>query len=373
MQHIKYGIIGCGMMGQEHIRNIALVDGADVLAIFEPDATMRAAAAALVPDAIFVESIREVLAIDDVNALLIASPNHLHVWQMQEIARQRPLPILVEKPVLVSVDDIRALKVLGQNYPAPIWVAMEYRYMPAASVLLNQAGQATGGITMLSIVEHRFPFLGKVGDWNRFNANSGGTFVEKCCHFFDLMRHIMKANPKYVMALGGQAHNHIDERYDGRQPDIWDHGYVIVEFENGKRASLELSMFAEGSPFQETISAIGPSGKIEAKIPGPQRFWPKERGPEPIARVKIFPRDPSIPISSSEIPVDPGLLAAGDHNGSTYYQHQRFINLIRTGGTPEVSLHDGIWAAAMGLAAQQSALEARAIHMHEFGLDDLSR
>jgi myo-inositol 2-dehydrogenase / D-chiro-inositol 1-dehydrogenase len=24
---LRYGIIGCGMMGQEHLRNIALLDG----------------------------------------------------------------------------------------------------------------------------------------------------------------------------------------------------------------------------------------------------------------------------------------------------------------------------------------------------------
>ena len=43
----RYGIIGCGMMGQEHLRNIALIEGASVAAIFEPDASMRARAAAL--------------------------------------------------------------------------------------------------------------------------------------------------------------------------------------------------------------------------------------------------------------------------------------------------------------------------------------
>jgi predicted dehydrogenase len=48
---------------------------------------------------------------------------------------------------------------------------------------------------MLTIREHRFPFLSKVGDWNRFNRNTGGTFVEKCCHFFDLMRLILKLGP----------------------------------------------------------------------------------------------------------------------------------------------------------------------------------
>jgi hypothetical protein len=46
---------------------------------------------------------------------------------------------------------------------------------------------------MLSIREHRFPFLTKVGDWNRFSENTGGTMVEKCCHFFDLMRLITRS------------------------------------------------------------------------------------------------------------------------------------------------------------------------------------
>ena len=70
---------------------------------------------------------------------------------------------------------------------------------------------------MLSITEHRFPFLDKVGDWNRFNAQSGGTFVEKCW-LFDLMRLIIGAEPQYIMSMAGQAHNHLDERYDGKVP-----------------------------------------------------------------------------------------------------------------------------------------------------------
>ena len=35
---IKYGMLGCGMMGHEHLRNLALIDGAQVVAIAEPDA-----------------------------------------------------------------------------------------------------------------------------------------------------------------------------------------------------------------------------------------------------------------------------------------------------------------------------------------------
>ena len=38
---IRYGIIGSGMMGREHIANIALLDGATVTAICEPDDRQR--------------------------------------------------------------------------------------------------------------------------------------------------------------------------------------------------------------------------------------------------------------------------------------------------------------------------------------------
>ena len=48
---IHYGMIGCGMMGQEHLRNIALLGGTKVTAIYEPDAQMAATAATFAPDA----------------------------------------------------------------------------------------------------------------------------------------------------------------------------------------------------------------------------------------------------------------------------------------------------------------------------------
>jgi predicted dehydrogenase len=364
---LHYGIIGCGMMGQEHLRNIALLDGAKVAAIYEPDAGMRAAASALAPEARMVGSVAEVLAVPEVNCLLIASPNYLHLGQLEEIARIRPLPVLCEKPLFTDPADAPRLAALRAAYPAPIWVAMEYRYMPPVAHLLREAQAATGGVRMLTIREHRFPFLPKVGDWNRFNRNSGGTLVEKCCHFFDLMRLVAGCDPVRVMASGGQAVNHLDEVYGGERPDIWDHAYVIVDFESGMRAMLELCMFAEGSRYQEEISAVGPLGKIECLVPGPGRFWPAHLGAAPVPKVIRSPRNPAGPVEL-DIPVEPALLAAGDHNGSTFFQHQGFQRTAKGAQDPEVSLIDGWWAVAMGLAAQESAIAGKAVNLRHAGL-----
>ena len=41
MKTVRYGILGCGMMGKEHIRNIQLIDGATVSAVADPDVSMQ--------------------------------------------------------------------------------------------------------------------------------------------------------------------------------------------------------------------------------------------------------------------------------------------------------------------------------------------
>ena len=362
---LRYGIIGCGMMGQEHLRNIALMkDLAKVTAIFEPDSGMREEARALAPQAQIHDSIADLLADTDITALLVASPNHLHLAQLRQIRATRPLPVLVEKPLFTDPAQVDALQALVRDWPAPLWVAMEYRYMPPVAALVRDADTLTGGVKMLTIREHRFPFLPKIGDWNRFNRNTGGTLVEKCCHFFDLMRLILRDDPVRIMASGGQSVNHMTESYGGETPDIWDHAYVIVDFERGARAMLELCMFAEGARYQEEISAVGPAGKVECLVPGPGRFWPAHLGAPPIAQLIVSPRTPKGP-HAMEIPVDAALLDAGDHNGSTFYQHQRFAAAALGHAPVEVTALDGWWAVAMGMAAQESAISGRAVDLRK--------
>ena len=336
------------MMGQEHLRNIALIEGAEVTAVYDPVDDLARHAAELAGGATVTESLGDLLA-RDLDALVVVSPNHCHVPQLQEIAATRPLPLLMEKPLFTREEDRKALETL--DYPAPVWVAMEYRYMPPVAALIEEAEAATGGVRMLTIREHRFPFLPKVGNWNRFNAQTGGTLVEKCCHFFDLMRLILKAEPVRVFASGAGGVNHGAEIVEGRVPDILDHAFVIVEFDSGARAMLDLCMFAEGSYWQEVISATGELARIDAMIPGPARFAPG--GKERASQLVISNRGTKME-EVREIHVDETILGAGDHHGSTFFQHEKFARMVREGGVPEVSLRDGLIAVAVGAAAEES-------------------
>ena len=61
-------------------------------------------------------------------------------------------------------------------------------------------------------------------------------------------------------------------------------------------------------------------------------------------------------------------MAAGDHHGSTFFQHEKFIDLVRTGkGAPEVSLMDGYWSVLVGEAAEESARSGQAIDLRGKG------
>ena len=360
----RYGLIGSGMMGQEHIRNINLLGGAKVVAVADPDLAMSRKGQDLAgPETQSFLTHNDMIREVELDAIIVAAPNHLHFPILRDVLRSE-VPVLCEKPLGVTNDECAQIEKMQRRRAAPFWVAMEYRYMPPVQRLLQEIEDGTAGtVQMLAIREHRFPFLPKIGDWNRFNDNTGGTLVEKCCHFFDLMRLILKSDPIRVYASGNIDVNFLDEDYDGRKPDILDNAYVIVDFASGARAMLDLCMFAEGSYWQEVISATGNKARIDARVPGPARFNPD--GQERASQIVISERL-SRSTRKEDIPVDEAVLRAGDHHGSTFYQHVRFLDMLTNGGAPEVSVHDGRVAVAVGAAAEESARTGQAIKLPDF-------
>lgn len=338
-----YAIIGCGMMGREHMANLALIPGAELVAIADPDEGSRQWAAAHAEHlgqkpTLFADN-AQMLAEAKPDAFIVASPNFTHYDIARPLMEAGPA-ILMEKPMCTAVDEALTLAEKVRDYPSLFWVGLEYRYMPPVTRFIERvhSGEA-GDLKMLSIREHRFPFLPKVGDWNRFNRNTGGTLVEKCCHFFDLMRLILRDEPVRVFASGGQDVNHLDESYGGEVPDIIDNAFVMLDFAGGARAVLDLCMFAEGSEQQEEISAVGPIGKLEVKIPAAEITW--------------SPRDRSGPFVE-EVHTPPEALEAGSHHGATYFQQRDFHAALVEGTAPLITARDGYRSVVIGAAAQQS-------------------
>ncbi len=365
---IRYGIIGCGSMGREHILNLHAMGGALVTAVSDPHGPSRDASQNLVDGwtpRVFAHH-QDLLASGLCDAVVIASPNFTHIDVMRD-ALAADVHILVEKPLVTRIEDGVELVECEKARPFKdkiVWVAQEYRYMPPVAEAIRLTHEGTvGRVQQVAIREHREPFYPKVGDWNRFSANTGGTLVEKCCHYFNLMDLILKEQPLRVFASGGQRVNHLDESYGGRTPDILDSAYVVVEYPSGARALLDLCMYAENSVDSEHVTIVGDEGKIESLLPsgilrvGRREDWGRRE-------VWGQPSGTGRGVAVRQVR-DTNIRYLGQHFGASYIEHQRFAEAIRAGRPPEIPLEEGLRAVATGLAAHRSIELGRVVEMRE--------
>lgn len=358
-KEVRFGIVGSGMMGREHIRNLRLLPNARLTALADPVASSleSALAEAADPAVKTYDSAEALAASGEVDAVIVASPNFTH-RQVLEPLFAAGLHILCEKPLCTTLKDARWAADRAKTHQAAFWTGMEYRFMPPVAAFIAGVHRGdVGRLVSLSIREHRFPFLVKVGDWNRFSRNTGGTMVEKCCHFFDLMRLIIQDEPVRVYCSGAMDVNHLGERYGGETPDIIDNSFTIVDFAGGQRAMLELNMFADGAHNQEEITAVGDKARLDVLIPDGDLVHSPRVG-------FLNPKR----VTRTHVPVDQAALEAGSHHGATFHQLEAFLAAVAGDGPVLVSADDGLSAVAIGVAAEISAREKRVVEMAELGV-----
>lgn len=361
---LRYGIIGAGSMGREHIENIKIMGGATITAIADPDAgSIQQASAVAASHPKQFNDHRALLDSGLVDAVVIATPNDTHVNVLQD-ALATDLAVFIEKPLATTVEDCKKIIDWEAKRSALTWMGLEYRFMPPVNEVIQRAkAGAVGKVHQVAIREHREPFYPKVGNWNRFAKRTGGTLVEKCCHYFNLMDLIIGSQPIRVFASGGQNVNHLDEKYDGQQADMLDNAYVVLEYAGGIRAMLDLCMFAEGSYDKEILTVVGDEGKLESFLPslnvrysrredwGRRSGWGIGEGTGRGSEVKQV--------------IDLSVKYLGHHYGASYIEHVKFRDAIINKTPAEVTLKDGATSVITGLAAHKSIAESRPVTIAE--------
>jgi myo-inositol 2-dehydrogenase/D-chiro-inositol 1-dehydrogenase len=162
--NISVAVLGVGMMGQEHISYMSKYPQIQIKYLCDTNSTMVQKAMALItaeekPEC-FAEEKDLLKRASEIDLLVIATPNFMHTPHLLRWAKY-PICILVEKPVAISEKQVFALQVASPSFEANIWVAMEYRYIPAIQKLY-QLLPSIGPIKNVTIRENRFPFLTKI-------------------------------------------------------------------------------------------------------------------------------------------------------------------------------------------------------------------
>ena len=124
---VRYGLIGAGMMGIEHIKNLALLQGADLVAVADPaEASLASAREALGDRGANVTMFADGAALARsglVDAVIVATPNFTHRTTLEPVFDAH-LHILCEKPLATTVEDARWIAERAAGYDKVVWTAM---------------------------------------------------------------------------------------------------------------------------------------------------------------------------------------------------------------------------------------------------------
>ena len=356
----SFGFIGCGMMGQEHIRNALLLGRARIGGLYDPAMKSVMAATDYVerhqaeaPN--IYQSLEEACHDPHTDALIIATPNYTHL-EVLRVAAESDKAIFLEKPIATTVSDAFEVCRIAKQHPRPVRFGLQYRFKAIYAEAMHEVfeRQSVGRVHSINMLEHRFPFLDKVNQWNKFNEYTGGTLVEKCCHYFDLMNLFAAGTPDRVYAVGNQAVNFHNFSRDNKQADGIDQAQVTISYDSGVIAGFSLCMFAPGS--REELSICGDVGRLyaseQASLEGDHtsllEIWRGENG-----------------ASRTITPEYPAFIARAGHHGSTFFEHAAFTDDLVRGTNSGPGEASGFWSVAVGVAAQESIEKGRAVEMEE--------
>ena len=347
---LGYAVIGTGMMGREHIRAVHQLNQARIVGVFDTNtqsvgkALKEFAGTEHEPPKAY-KTIAEINQDAEVDAVLICTPNFTH-REIFDAVKISGKAVLLEKPMATTLEDAFYLARASLSYPAPIQLGMQYRYKSQYQLALNSLTKGElGDVKMVSLSEYRPAFLPKVNEWNKFSRYSGGTLVEKSCHYFDLMNRIANSQPIRVYASGGKAVNFKDFTFDGQAADIDDHALVIVDYENGVKGQFTLNMFSE--ELYETLVVSGDKGTLRAEE---EASFKSRRGSKSKIKVEVNGHDAYDGIDCT-FPQD---IELGGHYGSTLFEHDRFSARVNGATGDGASCTEGLWAIITAWMAQES-------------------
>lgn len=150
--HINWGLVGCGWVARDYVAPaIVGAPSARLVALCDPNAEAMARINSIATEAKSFSDVGELLKMPALDAVYIATPNHLH-RPLCEAAARAGKHVLCEKPMATTLADARAMvEVCAQNRVVYA-TAFDQRFHAAHQLLKQKiAGGELGEITHVRI------------------------------------------------------------------------------------------------------------------------------------------------------------------------------------------------------------------------------
>jgi len=343
----RVGIIGAGSRGREIMRVLAKSGRGRVVAVADPHAASRETAREMLPeDCPIHEDLRRVLDDPQVEIVYVGAPSHVH-GDIVIASLAAGKATLCDKPMAVTLDQCDRMIEAVERSGCFFGLTMQNRYSFWATTMsdLLRRGEL-GEVKMMWCHEFRRPFSRrKVGDWIVQDAKCGGVFLEKNSHHWDIFNCWAQAPPVSVYAQTQNTGVH-------RPGDIWDCGWANVTYENGIIASLGLSLI---SPHGHDLhmGMIGTKGWAESlrtRDGGTVHFHDNAQATPQTYHCDMKPEH-----------------AQMGHAGAEFPMLNHLLDCLEQGVAPDSDCWWGRESIIVGLAAEKSAREGRAVPIAEIG------
>jgi predicted dehydrogenase len=306
----------------------------------------------------------ELLERDDIDAIAITSPDFTHE-EYAVAALEAGKHVFCEKPMAITTNGCDRILETWKKSGKKLMIGHNMRYMRIFRTMREIASSGAIGEIKAVWVRH---FVGPGGDWyfhdwHAVQKKSTGLLLQKASHDIDMIHWITGAYTKRAAAFGsldffgGNKPNDLtcsscsdkdictEAQFDTRQQcafrreiDVEDNTVVIMELENGIKASYLQCHFAPD--YFRNYTFIGTEGRMENL--------------DDSSKVIVLTRSLSKKwknYANRTYEIKP---AAGGHSGADPVICKDFVDMIVSGKDPIATPEAGRMSVAVGCAATES-------------------
>jgi predicted dehydrogenase len=363
---VKVALIGLGPWGREILANLARVPSATVTGICDnyPAFLKRAAGAA--PKAAGETDYRALLSSPDVEAVVVATPSHLHK-EVVLAALQAGKHVYCEAPLASSIDDARAIALAAKGAGAlvfasglqgrsnalqrHVWAFVKSGVLGDAAIVRSQWSRKDSWRRVAPTPERE-----RDANWRLANATSGGLAGEVGIHQFDLISSYLDATPTAVSASGA-----VIAWRDGREvPDTIE---CVLEYPRQVRALYSATL---ASSFGGAYSVF--QGSNSSLLVREHRAWMFKEADSPLLGWEVYARKETVHDETGIALVADStkILAEGKEpgkegpvepeKGPLYLALDNFARSVRKQARVNAGADEGYRATVVALKAHEAAL-----------------
>lgn len=330
MKKVRFGIVGLGRLGWQHGENIQYrIPGATLTAVCSvvPE-ELEEAKIKLGVEKTY-DTYEEFLKEKEMDAVFICSPSGYHCEQIEQ-ALKAGFHVFSEKPLGLYLEEAKRVEKVVKEYPDQLFMlGFMRRYDRSYAYAKKKIEEGAIGTPYFIRCYSLDPDQAMEGYLKFARSNySGGLFLDMCIHDLDLARWYIGSEAKKVWALGGSyKYPEVAEIPDAET------GAAMVQFENGA-----MGMFLAGRSCKHGYH-------IETEI----------IGTEGTLRIGTVPQKNQVMIFTENGAIQECHAGFLERFEQTYLSEvTEFVDCLREGRKPEVTVEDGVLSTALAYACKES-------------------